>query len=82
MQVANVGNWLQLGGPVMLVLLIMSIWALTLILLKVWQFTERRVGARDYLPQFLTPLRVATGRSPIRCLTGAPVRCLRCCDWR
>lgn len=52
MQVANVGNWLQLGGPVMLVLLIMSIWALTLILLKVWQFTERRVGARDYLPQF------------------------------
>ena len=52
MQLAHVGQWLQLGGPVMLILLLMSIGALTLILLKTWQFTERRVGARDYLPQF------------------------------
>ncbi len=52
MQVAHVGEWLQLGGPVMLVLLVMSVAALSLIILKLWQFTERRIGARDYLPQF------------------------------
>jgi biopolymer transport protein ExbB len=52
MQVAHVGEWLQLGGPVMMVLLLMSIGALTLILLKLWQFTDRRIGARDYLPLF------------------------------
>lgn len=43
-------EWLQLGGPVMGVLLILSIAALTLILLKLWSFFESRIGARDYIP--------------------------------
>lgn len=43
-------TWLQLGGPVMLVLVALSVISLTLILMKVWEFTEARIGARHYLP--------------------------------
>lgn len=42
-------EWLRLGGPAMLVLVLMSILALTLVIIKLWEFSERRLGAREFL---------------------------------
>lgn len=38
-----------LGGPAMWVLALMSVAALTLIILKLWEFAERRVAAREFV---------------------------------
>ena len=43
------GSWLQMGGPAMWVLALMSVAALTLIILKLWDFSERRISQRDFL---------------------------------
>jgi len=44
---------LQLGGPVLGALLLLSVAALTLILLKAWEFFERELGMRDFMPRSL-----------------------------
>lgn len=47
-------EWLHLGGPTMLVLALMSVLGLTLVIVKFWDFSERRFGARDFLaPAFV-----------------------------
>ena len=40
-----IASFLELGGPVVAVLLVLSIFALALILLKLWQFLRERVGS-------------------------------------
>lgn len=42
-----------LGGPIVVVLLIVSVFALALILLKLWQFRRERVGRHDRSRQVL-----------------------------
>ena len=37
-------EWLRLGGPAMLLLVLLSITALTLVIIKLWEFSERRIG--------------------------------------
>lgn len=39
--------WLQLGGPAMLVLLLLSVAALSLIIIKLWEFADHRLTRRD-----------------------------------
>lgn len=39
----------KLGGPVLALLLVLSVAALTLILLKAWEFHERGLGQRDFV---------------------------------
>ena len=46
-------EWLRLGGPAMLILLLMSVATLTLILVKAWEFWELRLGAREFVPRAL-----------------------------
>lgn len=41
--------WLQLGGPAMWLLALMSVAALTLIILKLWDFSERKISQSDFL---------------------------------
>ena len=42
-------QWIQLGGPAMWLLVLMSVSGLTLFILKLWDFSERRIGARDFV---------------------------------
>lgn len=42
-------NLLEIGGPVALVLLIFSVLALTIVLLKLWQFTVLGIGRRRFI---------------------------------
>lgn len=46
---AQIQQWLALGGPVMLILLVLSISALTLVIAKVWEFHDRGIGRRDFV---------------------------------
>ncbi|MGH8460486.1 MAG: MotA/TolQ/ExbB proton channel family protein [Stenotrophobium sp.] len=40
---------LRLGGPAMLILLVLSVVALTLVIVKVWEFWELRIWQRDFV---------------------------------
>ncbi|MGH8518060.1 MAG: MotA/TolQ/ExbB proton channel family protein [Panacagrimonas sp.] len=42
-------EWLRLGGPAMVVLGLVSVVGLTLVIVKLWDFSERRFGASDFL---------------------------------
>lgn len=44
---------LQLGGPAMYALLLLSVAALTIVIVKTWEFWEQRLGARDFVPRAL-----------------------------
>lgn len=41
-------NWLALGGPAMWVLALMSVVAMTVIILKLWEFSECQLDARAF----------------------------------
>lgn len=49
----QLNDWLQLGGPVLLVLLVMSVVALAIILLKIYQFLVMRVGEKGFVAHVL-----------------------------
>lgn len=42
-------QWLALGGPVMVILVLLSITALTLVIAKAWEFHDRGIGRRDFV---------------------------------
>ena len=42
-------QWLQLGGPALLVLLALSVGALTITIVKFWEFFELRIWRRDFV---------------------------------
>ena len=46
-------EWLRLGGPAMAVLLAMSVAGLTIVIVKLWEFWELRIGRRDFVPRAL-----------------------------
>ena len=46
-------EWLRLGGPTMYVLLILSVASVTIVLVKLWEFWDRRIWERRFLPRTL-----------------------------
>lgn len=42
-------EWLQLGGMAMLALGLMSVLSVTLTIIKVWEFSEWRLGSQDFI---------------------------------
>ncbi|HUP91678.1 MAG TPA: MotA/TolQ/ExbB proton channel family protein [Solimonas sp.] len=44
-------EWLRLGGPAMLVLLLMSVAGLTIVIVKLWEFWELRLNRREFVPR-------------------------------
>lgn len=49
LQMSNLLKLIELGGPIVAVLLIMSVFGLAIVLLKVWQFAAARVGRRRFI---------------------------------
>ena len=54
---------LETGGPVAGVLLLFSVLALTIVLLKLWQFTVLGVGRRRFIDRALDYWRAGAGRA-------------------
>lgn len=65
-------EWLRLGGPAMLVLALMSITALTLVILKLWEFSERRLGAREFLAPAFAAWERGQPDQALAALSGTP----------
>lgn len=61
---------LEAGGPVMLILLGMSVFALTIVLLKLWQFARLRLGARRFVEQALDYWQTGQPREALAVLAG------------
>jgi len=51
---AHALQWLELGGPIMWLLLALSIVAVTLVVAKFWDFRESQYGRRDFVLPALT----------------------------
>lgn len=52
-----VAGWLEAGGPVVGVLAAMSVVALAIVLLKLWQFAALRIGRQRFIATAMTHLR-------------------------
>jgi biopolymer transport protein ExbB len=64
----QLSDWLQLGGPVLLVLLVMSVIALAIILVKIYQFLAMRVGEKNFVPHVLKYYRAGHYEEALRVL--------------
>jgi biopolymer transport protein ExbB len=60
----SVTGWFEAGGPIVVVLAIMSVLGFAIVLLKLWQFAALRVGGRRFIEQ-------AVGHARQGDLTGA-----------
>lgn len=65
-------EWLRLGGPAMILLALMSITALTLVIIKLWEFSERRIGARDFVAPTLAAWERRQGDQALMALANSP----------
>lgn len=65
-------EWLKLGGPTLLILLLLSLAAVTITVIKLWEFQELRLGRRDFVNKVVEAWQAghadlaaaATGGSP------------------
>lgn len=81
---ASIGSFLKLGGPVVAILLVLSVFALALVLLKIVQFQRERIGrhgkARRALHAWFhrnqgeARAALATARSPLEEALAAAMR--------
>ena len=62
---------LRLGGPVVLILLAMSVFALAIVFLKACQFRSLRLGDTDAVREALLHWRLGNGIAALRSLEGA-----------
>lgn len=53
----SLSRLVTLGGPIVAVLLVMSVFGLAIVLLKLWQFTSLRVGRRRFIEPVLNDWR-------------------------
>ncbi|MGD1878905.1 MAG: MotA/TolQ/ExbB proton channel family protein [Kiloniellaceae bacterium] len=64
-------DFLDAGGPVVMILLACSVVALAVILMKLWQFHAVRLGARRRAPQALALLRAGRPEEALTLLAGS-----------
>ncbi len=62
---------LQAGGPVLLILLGLSVLALAIVLLKLWQFAALRLGARGFAEQALAHWRAGRAGPALAALSAS-----------
>ncbi|MES1931056.1 MotA/TolQ/ExbB proton channel [Salinisphaera shabanensis T35B1] len=66
---AGLVDLLRLGGPVVAVLVVMSVIALAIVLLKCWQYASARVGKRSFISPALDQWRNGDRQGAIAALT-------------
>lgn len=63
-------SFLQAGGPVIVILLVLSVIALAIILLKLWQFATLRIGSRRFVEEALSHWRAGRRSEALAVLSG------------
>lgn len=66
----QLGEWLRIGGPVIGILLGLSILALAVILLKFWQFAWSRLPAQAFIDRALEHWRAGRAQEALATLAG------------
>ncbi|MGA8258667.1 MAG: MotA/TolQ/ExbB proton channel family protein [Arenicellales bacterium] len=64
----RLNEWVHLGGPVLGLLLVMSVIALTIILVKLYQFASMRAGSKGFVDQVLQYYRAGHYEEALRIL--------------
>lgn len=65
-------QWFELGGPAMVVLALMSVLGLTLVIVKLWDFSERKVGAREFVAPAIAAWERGQSDQAIAALSSSP----------
>ncbi|MCC2655739.1 MAG: flagellar motor protein MotA [Panacagrimonas sp.] len=65
-------EWLRLGGPAMVVLALMSVLGLTLVIVKLWDFSERKIGAREFVAPALAAWERGQSEHALAALAASP----------
>lgn len=65
-------QWFELGGVTMLVLALLSVTALTVAILKLWDFAERRIGDRGFVQPALEAWHSGQGPRAQELLAASP----------
>lgn len=65
-------QWFELGGPAMVVLALMSVLGLTLVIVKLWDFSERKVGAREFVAPAMAAWERGQSDQAIATLSSSP----------
>lgn len=68
----EVSEWLQIGGPVVAILLVMSLLALTITIVKLLQFRAARLGQRRIAQQALSLYRSGRKREALMLASRSP----------
>lgn len=63
---------LELGGPVVIVLMLMSIYGLAIVALKLWQFRSIRLGDRSFIEPTIEAWRNGDTQKAGKVLSGRP----------
>lgn len=64
-ELSSLNSLLQAGGPVVSILLVMSVLAVSIILLKLWQFASLRLGSTHFAEQSIQAWQKGDARSAI-----------------
>lgn len=64
-------EWIALGGPVMLVLLVLSIAVLTIVIIKLWEFGDARLWRRDFVEPALAAANAGRAEQALATLNAA-----------
>lgn len=67
----QLANWLALGGPVMIVLLILSVAVATLSIVKLWEFSDARIWKRDFVEPALDAMDAGRHEQALKLLDAA-----------
>ena len=67
-ELSSLSSLLQAGGPVVTILLVMSVLAVAIILLKLWQFTSLRLGSTHFAEQSIHAWRAGDISSAMACV--------------
>lgn len=71
----QLGQWLALGGPVMVVLLLLSVAVATLSIIKLWEFADARIWKRDFVQPALNEMEAGRHEQALKILgdTAGPL---------
>jgi biopolymer transport protein ExbB len=70
-QFDQIADMIQAGGPVVMILIIMSVFALAIILLKLWQFQAAKIGARSRAQEAIALYRAGFAKDALLSLKTA-----------
>jgi biopolymer transport protein ExbB len=65
-------EWIRLGGPTMLLLVALSVATVTIVLVKLWEFTDQKIGDRRFVARAIDSWQRGHSEQALTLLGGSP----------